>query len=549
MGGDSLVAAGTRALDAGEWTTARTAFEESLETGESPEALDGLGQALWWQNELVRAIDLRERAYGEFVRRGERARAGAIAVFLAREYFTVHGNFAAANGWLTRAQTLLEEAGPCPEQAWLELTRGRIAVDHAVMLQHAREAIEVARRFGVGDLEMVGVSLVGLALVYGVRIREGMTQLDEAMAAAMGGELASLWAVADVYCNTLLACERASDFERAEQWCQVVAEFSRKRGCEPMFPFCHVTSGYILTATGRWEEAERELLIAIEAFDAGHRAMRVLAIGRLAELRIRQGRIEEARTLLEGYREHPMALRPTARLLIADGQAAHAAALIERRLVEIGTDSMLAAPLLALSVETSLAQGDAEGAQRAADSLLALATEAGVPVLEAEARFAAGRAGRAGGGDGAADLGQALAIFTRLELPYEVARTRLELAAALSDERRDVARGEATLALETFDRLGAARDADRAAELLRRLGAGTRPGPRREGTLTGREEEILELVAAGLSNREISERLFLSVKTVEHHVSRILAKLGLKSRSEAAAAQLRRKNADRRSPR
>ena len=504
--------------------------------------MDGLGQALWWQNELERAIQLRERAFGEFARRGDRARAGAIAVFLAREYFTVHGDFAVANGWLTRAGTLFAEAGPCPEQAWLELTRGRLASDHAAMLEHAGEAIELARRFGASDLELVGVSLAGLALVYGVRIREGMTRLDEAMAAAMGGEIGDLWSIADVYCNTLLACERAGDFERADQWCRVVDEFSRNRGCEPMFPFCHVTSGYILMATGRWEEAEQELQLAVDAFTAGHRAMRVLAIGRLADLRIRQGRIEEARALLDGYLEHPMALRPVVRLLVADGEAAFAAAMIERRLSDVGTASMLAAPLLILAVDAHLAIRDTQKAGEASKALKALAKASEQAVLHAEAAFAAARVTRASGGAAAGAFERALGMFSGLDLPYETAAVRLELAEAIADERPAVARGEARLALAAFDHLGAARDADRAAELVRRLGGGTRPGRRRNATLTGREEEVLELVAAGLSNREISERLYLSVKTVEHHVSRILGKLGLRSRSEAAAALIRRRS-------
>jgi DNA-binding CsgD family transcriptional regulator len=532
-----------RALDTGDWSAARASFEESLRAGETPEALDGLGQAVWWQNELARAIELRERAYTEFVRRDDRARAAAIAVFLAREYFTVHGNFAATNGWLARAQTLLEEAGPCRECGWLELTKGRLTHDHAVMEQHAREAIALARRFGDGDLEIIGVSLIGLALVYGVRILEGMTRLDEAMAAATGGELGSLWAVADVYCNTLLACERANDFERAEQWCQVVSDFARKRGCQPMFPFCHVTFGYLLMATGRWDEAEQELLLAVEAFSAGHRAMRVLAISRLAELRIRQGRIEEARALLEEYLEHPFALRPRVRLLLAEGEAPLAAATLERRLGEVGSESMLAAPLLGLLVDAYLTLGDAEKAGQRAEALLLMARAAGQTALEAEALFAAGRASRAAGTDGLADLERALGLFSRLELPYEAARARLGVAEALAEERPGVSLGEAKLALATFDRLGAARDADRAAELVRRLGGGTRPGPRRTSALTAREEEILRLLGAGLSNRDISQRLFLSVKTVEHHVSSILGKLGLRSRAEAAATLVRRQGA------
>jgi DNA-binding CsgD family transcriptional regulator len=535
-----LIASGQRALAVGDWAGARSAFEQALADREAAEALDGLGQALWWRNDPARALELRQRAYAEYVRRGERAPAIGIAVFLAREYFLVHANLAATTGWLARAQSLLEEEGSCPQAAWLELTRGRLALDPGAMERHAQAAITLARRFGERELEMVGSSLLGLALVYALRVGEGMVRLDEAMAAATGGELQDFWCIAEVSCNTLLACERAADMERAEQWLRIIEEFSRSHGCEPLFPFCHVVYGGILSATGRWAQAEQELALALDAFSAGHRAMRVLALARLAELRLRQGRVEDARQLLSGYEEHPLALRPTVGLWLLDGEAALAAATLERRLEQVGAESLLAAPLLSLLVEAQLALGDPVSAGRAASSLAELAQQAGQATLNAEARLAVGLAGRAAGTDSIEDLGQALELFTRLELPYEAARARLQLAHALADTRPERALGEAKLALAAFDRLGAARDADRAAELMRRLGGGPRPGPRRDGALTEREEEVLELLAAGLSNREIAERLFLSVKTVEHHVSRVLTKLGLKRRAEAAAASVRR---------
>jgi DNA-binding CsgD family transcriptional regulator len=269
--------------------------------------------------------------------------------------------------------------------------------------------------------------------------------------------------------------------------------------------------------------------------------MRVLALARLAELRLRQGRIEDARQLLSGYEEHPLALRATVRLWLLDSQAPLAAATLERRLEQIGAESLLAAPLLALLVDAHVAQGKPAQAEEAASSLAQLARQAGQATLEAESALAAGRARQAAGADGTAELARALELFSTFELPYEAARARLELAHAFAQTRAQVALGEAKLALAAFDRLGAGREADRAADLVRRLGGGPRPGPRRDATLTEREEEVLELLAAGLTNRQIAERLFLSVKTVEHHVSRVLTKLGLKTRAEAAAAYIRRK--------
>jgi DNA-binding NarL/FixJ family response regulator len=120
-------------------------------------------------------------------------------------------------------------------------------------------------------------------------------------------------------------------------------------------------------------------------------------------------------------------------------------------------------------------------------------------------------------------------------MPMELAHARLELANALRTERPEVALAEARAALGAFERLQAARDADAAGAVLRSLGARAGAGPRATGLLTKRETEVLGLLGHGLSNPEISDRLYISRKTVEHHVGSILAKLGLRTRGEAAA--------------
>ncbi|MPY87544.1 MAG: hypothetical protein GEU99_06460 [Luteitalea sp.] len=128
-------------------------------------------------------------------------------------------------------------------------------------------------------------------------------------------------------------------------------------------------------------------------------------------------------------------------------------------------------------------------------------------------------------------------------MAFDAAVTRLEWARTLSTSDREIATEDARLALSAFERLGARPHADRAAALLRELGAGSRPGPHIAGALTRRENEVLELLSHGLSNTEIGGRLFISPKTVEHHVGRILSKLGLRNRAEAVAWALRHPSA------
>jgi class 3 adenylate cyclase len=466
-----LVVLGQTALESGDWSAARKAFEEALAQNESAEALDGLGQALWWMNDLAPAIELRERAFGQFAERSEIRAAIAVAAWLAREYFTVHGNLAAFGGWVARAERLCAEAGECPEGGWLELLKGFTAHDPFVMRGHADAATAIARRFADRDLETAALSLGGLAAVYAGEIRAGMVSLDEAMAAATGGEIRNFTAISDVYCNTLLACERAGDFERADQWTRVVAEFARRRKCEPMFPFCHVTFGGVLTATGRWDEAERELELAVSAFDEGHRAMRVLAVARLADLRLRQGRFEEAAELVSEYQEHPLALRPTVRLHLTRGEVDEAAALVKRRLMQLENDTLLAAPVRSLLGEIQLAEADFAGARATAEALAALGEKSGQAWIAGQAELLLGRAMNADDRDGLAHLEHAYILFSEHELPFEAAQAQLELARAQAPSDPRAAAVEARRAKAAFERLGAASDRDAADSLLGELAA------------------------------------------------------------------------------
>jgi DNA-binding NarL/FixJ family response regulator len=139
-------------------------------------------------------------------------------------------------------------------------------------------------------------------------------------------------------------------------------------------------------------------------------------------------------------------------------------------------------------------------------------------------------------------LEAALAEFVRLGMPFEAARTHLMLADVLRALDPEMAVAEARAALAVFEDLGANGEADGAAALLRELGVkAARSGPRGLGTLTKREQEVLALLGEGLSNPEIAERLYLSRKTVEHHVAAILSKLGARNRAEAAAEFVRRR--------
>jgi len=269
--------------------------------------------------------------------------------------------------------------------------------------------------------------------------------------------------------------------------------------------------------------------------------MAVYPLARLAELRLRQGRLEEAAQLVSGHEDHPRAVEVSIELLIERGELGLAEERLEWRLRSLADDHPRAAPLLRLLVDLRLRSGDAGGAREASDRLMKLARAHDLPVLIGTAEFWIARACAAGGDDAASvHFETALEIFRRLGMPHEEGRARLGLAHEFAAHgSAELALAEGRSALEIFERLGARRDVDAAAALLRSLGVASRAGPRGLGELTRREREVLELLGYGLSNPEIAERLFISPKTAEHHVSRILRKLDLRSRQEAASYAVR----------
>ncbi|HEX5029091.1 MAG TPA: response regulator transcription factor [Gaiellaceae bacterium] len=534
---EDALARGYEALASGDWDGASGAFEDALETGDSPEALDGLGRALWWLRDERGAVVYRERAYAGFRRDGDLARAARIALWLSREFQLAFDNDAAARGWLARAERLLKDVAAGAEQGWLDLARSETVRDPNLAASLASSALDVAVATADADLELRALAQLGLAEVTLGETDRGLARLDEAMAAVTSGEPATLETFADICCTLMLACERAGDSERPKQWSAVLDDFVRAYDHVTLLAFCRTCCADVYTANGRIDAAEEELEQAVrELSAAGQRSRCIPPSARLAEIRLLQGRYEDAEQLLAGLETEPEALQARVSLRIARGEPAAAAALLTRRLDELGWTALAAAPLLAQLVEARLLEGHHDGASAAASALERIAEERPRERVEALAIAARGRIALAEGREDAADLLlEAVNRFAELGSRLDAARMRLELAHALAGSSPEVAIDAARHARTELEALGAVRDADAAAALMRSLGAKGRSGPRAAGLLTRRETEILRLLADGLSNREIAERLFISPKTVEHHLSRIYGKLGMSTRAEAAA--------------
>jgi hypothetical protein len=212
----------------------------------------------------------------------------------------VLGDWAVRSGWLARARTVLEEAGEDrPERGWVLIINAFSEPDAQVREALLREAIAIGRRFGDPDIEFLGLAYLGSLLVITDRVDEGMVLSDEALAALCAGELTELATVDEIFCGLLWACELVNDVPRADQWMRAAAE--RMSRSNVVAAFCRAHYGGILTAAGRWKEAEAELLQAARHFDQVMSGRGAAAIIRLADLRIRQGRLGRLRNFFRDW--------------------------------------------------------------------------------------------------------------------------------------------------------------------------------------------------------------------------------------------------------
>jgi ATP/maltotriose-dependent transcriptional regulator MalT len=339
----------------------------------------------------------------------------------------------------------------------------------------------------------------------------------------------------------LNACELASDVARAAQWCQVADDFVERYGSPFLYAECRIYYGSVLAAKGRWDEAERELRVGLRITDVACPGLYAKALIRLAALRVRQGRLEEADQLLsrlragvEGEAEEVLSL---AALHLARGDALAASRNLEQRLHRLADHRLYLATALDLLIEAYVACGHRDAATATVTRLVDLVAPVHTDRLDALVAGARGRVAIAWGDSGAAiaHLETALEGWSRLEFPFEAARSRLQLGQLLAPSNPEVAVDHARRALATFEALGACLEANQVAAFLRCLGVTPRTGHRDVGMLTRREQEVLRLLGAGLPNPEIAKRLHISRKTASHHVSNILTKLNLRNRAEAAA--------------
>lgn len=476
---EHLLAEAYAALAGADWDGARVLFMQALQESETPEALEGLGRAYWWLDEAGALREARERAYRLYRERGDVRGAARVALDLAQDALVFRAEEAVFNGWTERARRLLEGGQPCPEHGLLAVRDAFFALllggDTVAARARAADAVEIARGFDDIDLEMLARSVEGAALVAAGDVAEGMRRLDEATAAATGGEMRDLELIGQTCCFMIYGCGRVRDFERAAQWCKRVEDFCRRFGLPYLLGVCRTEYATVLTVRGDWEGAETELLGAAEQL-AQRPGQAVDAVVRLGELRRRQGRLDEAAGLFEEAGPLPEALAGRAALALDAGDAAGAADWAERFLRQVEeSDRTQRAHGLELLVRARATLGDHDAASSALAELGELVAKIDADLFRAGAAFAGGVAAAAAGELERARrlLQDAVDLYERGRLPYEAAEARLALAEALALEGRPKhAAEDAGKAADAFAAMGAT---DRAHRARARAASLTRP--------------------------------------------------------------------------
>ena len=478
-----------------------------------------------------------ERASYAHAEAGERRRAARCAFWIGMQ-LALRGEMGPATGWLGRAHRLLEGEGECAEQGYLLMP---VAFQHDAegdlegASATAAAAAEIGERFGDKDLFALAIHTQGEFLVNGGRVREGLGLLDEAMVAATGGALSPI-VTGIVYCGVILACEQVFELRRAREWTAALTRWCEQQPDLLAFTGrCLVHRAQILQLQGDWTQALAETDRADRRFE---RSMNQAAAARACYLRGEVHRLRgEFAEAEEAYRRASrLGSEPQpglALMRLAQGNRDTAATSI-RRVVGETTDRLRRAALLPAFAEIMLAVGELEEARSACRELEQICQECESDMLRAMLAVTRGAVDLAAGDAAGAlvSLRGASKAWTELEAPYEAARARVLVGSAcreLGDEEAFALELEGARA--AFDELGAAPDV---AAVDSVTGTPAETHGLTHG-LTARELQVLRLVAAGRSNREIASELVISEHTVARHIQNIFRKLGVGSRTAATA--------------
>jgi class 3 adenylate cyclase len=432
--------------------------------GLGPEALEILGEALWWLARIDDCINARERAYAGYLEAGNELKAGLMCIRLAEDHFQRKLD-AVGRAWLNRAERLLGDHPSSVEYGWLARLKAVIAfegrgdIDESLKL--SKITYETATHTSNRDLLALSRHDQGRAMVAKNLVNDGMNVMEEAMIDAVAGKLGAL-ATGRIYCNMIDICEKLADYRRASEWDQAARRWCKRVGNESGFPgVCRVKRAEIMRVKGAWAEAEDEARRGCEELSdfPGYAATGFMIIG---EIRLRSGDFPGSEKAFQQAHELGRNPQPGLALLrLAEGKHETARELIDSVLAHDLLLTLERARLLPARIEIAVALGDLNTAADAVKELEGIADQYQSTVLRAAAARAGGLLALAKGDLEGAERQSLCAwkLWTEADAPFEAAQARVQLGQAYQRRgAQELARLEFQAAQHTFARLGAARD-------------------------------------------------------------------------------------------
>ncbi len=516
----------------------REAFHALSEAGRaaplSARDLEALGRSAYMVGETDAYVTALERAHRSHLEAGDVLAAVRLAFWIGHSLL-FRGQPVPAAGWFARAQRLFDESGDDgAERGWLLIPtwlQQMATGDYETGYETAGEAAEIARLFDDADLLWLARGDQGRALVNMGRVADGLRLVDEMFVVATEGQLSPV-VTGIVYCNTIAYCVDGYAWDHAREWTDALTRWCEGQPeMEEHLGFCLVHRAELHHLSGSWAIAREEAERAAAAHSRGQ--LNQLVHGKAAYVQGEMHRVAGDYAAAEkSFREaNALGFEPQpglALLRLVQGNPGSAAAMIRRATGE-STQTLRRARLLPAYAEITLAVGEFDRARAAVDELEVIAsTVGGGAAAMAACAKGAFLVAREEPREALVALRPGLEGWQRLGVPYEVARARVLIGLACrASGDHDTAELELDTARAAFGRLGARPDQARVDALVGRNEAD-------EG-LTAREIEVLGLVASGRSNSEIAAALVISEHTVARHLQNIFGKLGVSTRTAAAA--------------
>jgi class 3 adenylate cyclase len=462
-----------KALEDHAWHEAFDGFFEADRSGElAAEDLERLSEAAWWTAHPSESIDAAERAYAAYLAAGNRNRAAFMAGWLA-VWFEDQGDPRVANGWSQRAIRLSEGQPDSVEVGYIELRLVKTSLEQGaieVAQAHADHASQIAERFGDPDLQAFATCVQGVMLIAIGRVQDGFVKIDEATAAAVGGELSPIMG-GRIYCITIGMCKSVADYRRAAEWTEAASRWCERYSITGFPGVCRIQRAEIMRLRGSLVEAEEEATRARAELTAyGSLVQAAEGSYEIGEVRLRLGDLDGAEEAFGKAHEFGREPQPGIALVqLARKRIEAARASLDMALGD-AMDPFSRARLLPARAEIAVAAGDPADARSAAEELSRIAATFDTPMLHAAAHQALGTALLAEGDapTSIAELRTAVRHWTEADAPFEAAQARRWLGAAC----RAVG-DEASAALElrsakaAFVRLGARLEIERTEEMVR----------------------------------------------------------------------------------